>query len=61
MKTKLNMNSPIPLNEAAQWAFMIITLGVGIITFIAMRHQIRLNKMQIEEHRNKTLDQINNI
>lgn len=54
------MNSPIPLNEAAQWAFMIITLGVGIITFIAMRHQIRLNKMQIEEHRNKTLDQINN-
>lgn len=51
------MNSPIPRHEIAQWAFIGVTIAVGIITFIAMRHQIRLNKMQIDElekkHSNK--------
>ena len=46
---RLNMNAPIPRNEIAQWTFMAVTVAVGIITFIAMRHQIKLNKMQIDE------------
>ena len=48
----LNLN-PLPKNELAQWAFIGVTIAVGIITFIAMRHQIRLNKMQIKELQDK--------
>lgn len=43
----------IPRNELIQWVFIGITVGVGIITFIAMRHQIKLNKMQIQQLENE--------
>jgi uncharacterized protein YegJ (DUF2314 family) len=49
----MNLNSPIPKNEIAQWTFMAVTVAVGIITFIAMRHQIKLNKLQLDELRKK--------
>lgn len=47
------MNTPIPPNEIAQWVFIGMTVAVGIITFIAMRHQIKLNKMQIADMQRK--------
>jgi hypothetical protein len=51
------MNTPIPKNEIAQWTFMAVTVAVGIITFIAMRHQIKLNKLQLEELHQKQKEQ----
>ena len=53
MANTLNVNSIVPKNEIAQWTFMAVTVMVGAITFIAMYHQIKLNKMQLEEMNQK--------
>ncbi len=36
-------------NEMVQWAIIIGTLALGIITFRAMYTQIKLNKKQLEQ------------
>lgn len=53
MATPLNVNSIVPKNEIAQWTFMAVTVLVGAITFVAMYHQIKLNKMQLDEMEQK--------